>query len=204
MKSLHLPAIAVIALYQSVCAQAPVAFEDPVALNASDLLPANELQGATFRVRNQVVTDGYMAHFDIDTDFGTFKAIGVPQVKRRIIEAEAIRKLVDTSKSDLFADGVKRSIAQPIDAIKNIVTKPVESIKQAPKTVGHFFSKVGGSIERGVNKVKASSEAEEKPSAGEVGSGIGNAAKNAAGFNKAKLDTAKQLGVDPYSDNVRL
>lgn len=42
------------------------------------------------------------------------------------------------------------------------------------------------------------------PSAAEVGSGIGHTAKNIAGFDKAKLDTAKQLGVDPYSDNARL
>jgi hypothetical protein len=33
---------------------------------------------------------------------------------------------------------------------------------------------------------------------------VGNTAKNVAGFEKAKLDTAKQLGVDPYSDNARL
>jgi hypothetical protein len=204
MKLFYLPALAVIALHQYGFAQVPAAFEEPIVLNASELLPADELRGPSFRVRNQVVTDGYMAHFDIDTDFGTFEAVGVPQVKRRIIEAEAIRALVDTSKSDIFAEGMKRSIAQPIEAVKNIVTKPVESLKQAPKTVGHFFSKIGGSIERGVNKVKASGEAENPPSAGQVGSGIGNAAKNAAGFDKAKLDVAKQLGVDPYSDNLRL
>jgi hypothetical protein len=52
--------------------------------------------------------------------------------------------------------------------------------------------------------VKASTTDGESPDAGEVGRGIGHAAKNAAGFSKAKLDTAKQLGVDPYSDNPRL
>ena len=204
MKPLLIPAIAAIALYPFASAQAPAAFETAVALNASDLLPAELLRGQSHRVRDQVVTDGYMAHFEIDTDFGTFEAVGVPQVKRRIAEAEAIRKLVETSKGDLFAEGLKRSITQPIDAVKNIAKDPVTSIKRAPKTVGHFFSKIGGSIERGMNKAKESNDAEQGPSASEVGSGIGNAAKNAAGFDKAKLDTAKQLGVDPYSDNVRL
>jgi hypothetical protein len=153
-----------------------------------------------------VGTDGYMAHFEIDTDFGTFNAIGVPQAKQRIVEIEAIRKLVDTSKGDLFAEGVKRSIEQPIDAVKNIVTNPVKSVKQAPKTVGHFFSKLGGSIERGARKMNESANSNEDPdvAAREMGAGIGTAAKNAAGFDKAKLDTAKQLGVDPYSDNTRL
>ena len=172
-------------------------------LKASDLLPADLLRGPSYRVRDQVVTDGYMAHFEIDSDFGTFEAIGVPQAKVRIGEVEAIRKLVETSKGDLFAEGLKRSIEQPIDAVKNIVKNPVQSVKQAPKTVGHFFSKVGKSIGRGVDKVVDSTKGD-GPSADEVGRGIGNAAKNAAGFDKAKLETAKQLGVDPYSDNARL
>jgi hypothetical protein len=207
MKHTFLIPIACVAMLDPGHAQntAPAAFEQGVSLNSSELLPAALLQGPSYRVRNQVVTDGYMAHFEIDTDFGTFEAIGVPQAKVRIVETEAIRKLVETSKSDLFAEGLKRSVKQPIEAVKNIVTKPVESVKQAPKTVGHFFSKIGSAIERGVDKVVDSTKDNEPAtSAGEVGSGIGNAAKNAAGFDKAKLDTARQLGVDPYSDNPRL
>ncbi|MEO8613676.1 MAG: hypothetical protein ABI600_00925 [Luteolibacter sp.] len=205
MKTTYLLPLACAAMISPIFAQAPAAFEQGVVLNASDLLPADSLHGSSYRVRDQVVTDGYMAHFQIDSDFGTFEAIGVPQAKRRIVEAEAIRKLVETSKGDLFAEGLKRSITQPIDAVKNIVKNPVESVKEAPKTVVHFFGKVGSAIGRGAGKVSDRMKSDESaPSAGEVGSAIGNTAKNAAGFDKAKLDTAKQLGVDPYSDNVRL
>jgi hypothetical protein len=202
LKSL-LPA-ACLALVSTAFAQAPAAYETGVLLNAADLLPADQLRGNSYRVRDQVATDGFMAHFEIDTDFGTFTAIGVPQAQRRIAECEAIRKLVETSKGDLFAEGLKRSVEQPIDAVKNIVKNPVGSVKQAPKTVGHFFSKVGTAVGRGAEKVADRVSGGGEPSAGEVGAGIGNAAKNAAGFDKAKLDTAKQLGVDPYSDNARL
>jgi hypothetical protein len=198
-----LPA-ACLALASTAFAQAPAAYESGVLLNAADLLPAEQLRGPSYRVRDQVATDGFMAHFEIDTDFGTFTAIGVPQAKRRIAECEAIRKLVETSKGDLFAEGLKRSVEQPIDAVKNIVKNPVGSVKQAPKTVGHFFGKVGSAIGRGAEKVADRVSSGGEPSAGEVGAGIGNTAKNAAGFDKAKLDTAKQLGVDPYSDNPRL
>jgi hypothetical protein len=185
-------------------AQATPPLEQAVWLSASDLLDPSLLQGTAHRVRDSVYTDGYMAHFQIDTDFGTFDAIGVPQVSHRIAEAEAVRQLAEVSKSDLFAEGLKRSIEQPIDAVKNIVTNPVESVKGVPKTVGHFFSKAGASIERGVRKVKDSAEAEESPSTADVGRGLARGAMNIAGFDKARLDTARQLGVDPYSDNVRL
>ncbi len=201
MKTTHLAALAAIILGQAAIAQAPAPYEQGALLNAADLLPAELLRGDSHRVRDQVVTDGYMAHFEIDSDFGTFTAIGVPQVKTRIAEIEAIRKLVETSKGDLFAEGLKRSIEQPIDAVKNIVTHPVDSVKQAPATVGHFFTKVGSAIGRAGGRVKDSIE-NDTPSPS--GTEIGNAAKNAAGFDKAKLDTAKQLGIDPYSDNARL
>jgi hypothetical protein len=196
---------ACLALASTAFAQAPAAYETGVVLPAAELLPAELLRGPSYRVRDQVVTDGFMAHFDIDSDFGTFRAIGVPQAKRRIAECEAIRKLVETSKSDLFAEGLRRSVEQPVAAVKNIVKNPVDSVKQAPKTVGHFFAKVGTAVGRGAEKVadRVSGDGP-KPSAGEVGSEIGGTARNVAGFDKAKLDTAKQLGVDPYSDNARL
>lgn len=182
-------------------ASVPKVYETPGVLEASKLLPGEILQGPNHRVREQVVSDGYMAHFQIDTDFGVFHAIGVPQVAIRIQEANALRKLVETSKSDLFAEGMKRSVNQPIDAVKNIVTDPVNSIKAAPATVGHFFGKVGSSLGRGAEKVKRGMSGDgEGPSAADVG----ESAKRAAGFDKAKLDTARQLGVDPYSDNRRL
>ena len=176
-------------------------YEQGVLLSASDLLPAEILQGASYRVRDQVTTDGFMASFVIDSDFGTFVATGVPQAKRRIVEVQAIRKLVETSRSDLFAEGLKRSVEQPISAVKNIVKDPVNTVKKAPATVGHFFTKVGSAVGRAGGKIKDSIDNDgSAPSAAEVGDSM----KNAAGFDKAKLDTAKQLGVDPYSDNKRL
>ncbi|WP_035611352.1 hypothetical protein [Haloferula sp. BvORR071] len=207
MKSWSILTVAAL-LAANASAQAPAAYEQGVMLHAGDLLPGASLKGPSHRVREQVPTDGYMAYFTIDTDFGTFEATGVPQAKARIKEAEAIRKLVETSKSDLFAEGMKRSIEQPVEAVKNIVTNPVESVKQAPKTVGHFFGKVGSAVGRGVvktvDRVEGAVTGEAPPSSGQAAKGIGNAAKGAAGFDKAKLDTAKQLGVDPYADNPRL
>ena len=179
-------------------------FEIPPVLSAVSLL-GQEVAGPSHRVRERVPTDGFMAHFTIDSDFGTFDAVGVPQARKRMVEIAAIRKLVETSKGDLFAEGLKRSIEQPIDAVKNIAKNPVGSIKEAPKTVVHFFGKVGSAIGRAGGKMKDQADGDgPPPSAAEVGSGIGHTAKNIAGFDKAKLDTAKQLGVDPYSDNARL
>lgn len=176
-------------------------FETPAMLSAANLLGQELLAGPAYRVREWVPTDGYMAHFTIDSDYGEFQCIGTAQARARIHEMEAIGKLVAVSKSDLFAEGLKRSIEQPIDAVKNIVKNPVGSVKAVPKTVGHFFKKVGKSIENTASNVRDRSEhgddAAAKPN-------IGQTTKSVIGFDSAKLECAKQLGVDPYSDNARL
>ncbi|MFC7339426.1 hypothetical protein ACFQY0_19695 [Haloferula chungangensis] len=195
-------------LVMSVAAQVPQAYEIPPVLSASQILSADEMQGPHFRVRDSAPSDGYMTHFTIDSDFGVFECAGERQVDQRIQEIAAIAKLTQVSRSDLFAEGVKRSVEAPIDAVKNIVEDPKESVKQLPKTVGHFFSKVGNSISSTAKKVgKKSEESDGEMSSEEwaaAGRGAGNAAKSVAGYDKAKLDTARQLGVDPYSDNERL
>lgn len=198
MPTLRISSIAALLVCHSLAAEVPAASEGGVELAAPSMLPAELLRGPSHRVREQVETDGYMAHFVIDSDFGTFAAVGVPQVRQRVNEVAAIGKLVETSKGDLFAEGLKRSVSQPIDAVKNIAKDPVTSLKRTPQTVGHFFSKVGASIERGAHRIKEGGDANGAPGQ------IGEAAKNVVGFDKARLDTARQLGVDPYSDNKRL
>lgn len=175
-------------------------FESPAVLSASALLGA-DVAGPAHRVRELVPTDGYMAHFTIDSDYGDMEVIGAELTRVRIHELQAIRKLLEVSKSDLFADGVKRSLEQPVDAVKNIVKDPVASVKAVPKTIGHFFQKVGQSVGNAASNIK---ENIENGDDGDAARGIGNAAKGIIGFESAKLECARQLGVDPYTDNERL
>ena len=176
-------------------------YEIPIVLSAAQLLgPA--VAGPAYRVREAVPTDGYMAHFTIDSDYGEFRCIGTPQALTRIREMDAIAKLMAVSKSDLFADALKRSIEQPIDAVKNIVTNPVASVKAVPKTVGHFFRKVGAAVENAATSARDRMAGDDDDT--DTAASLSRATKGVIGFDKAKLDCAKQLGVDPYTDNARL
>ena len=181
-------------------AKASMVFEEPAVLSASAVF-GEAAVGAEYRVREQIPTDGYMAHVTIDSDYGRFDCIGVEQAKDRMNEIAAIGKLVAVSRTDLFAKGVKQSIEAPIDAVKNIAADPVGSIKAAPKTVGHFFRKVGRGVQKTAESVGRNIEAHDTAGLAKDGS---RTAKSIIGFDKAKLDCAKQLGVDPYSDNKRL
>ncbi len=212
---MRLPTIAIfvailVSASGTVSAEIPAAagtqgdFELPPMFEASKVLPPEWIMGPHHRVRELAPSDGFLVIFTIDSDYGTFECAGVREVKRRIYEIEAISKLIQFSKGDLFAQGLKRSIESPIDAVKNIVDNPVSSVQQVPHTVGHFFSQLGASVGSAVRKAGKEEPGpapgqETKPKAGLVRSIAG-----IAGFDKAKLTIARQLGVDPYSDNIRL
>jgi hypothetical protein len=184
------------------------AVEAAPVLSAATLLGTEILIGPAYRVRAAAPTDGYMAHFTIDSDFGTFQCAGVDQARQRIHEIGAISILVSESKGDLFAEAVKKSVEQPVEAVKNIVKDPGRTLAQAPRTVGHFFKRLGSSVKAGAEDI-ANRTAENSLPAGTgtpppratTGEHIAAAGRGLIGFDKAKLDCAKQLDVDPYSDN---
>lgn len=179
------------------------AFETPAMFRASDILPQPLLAGPYHRVREYAEADGYLIHFTVDSDFGIYTCVGVSELRRRIDEIVAIAELVKVSKSDLFAEGLRKSVESPIAAVKNIASDPGGAIKQVPHSVGHFFGKVGSGIGNAARKA-GDKKSGESPDPDKAGRGLGNAIKNVAGFDKAKLECAKQLGIDPYTDNARL
>lgn len=186
------------------CITGPVGgFESAALFRASEILPPPLLSGPFHRVRDYAEADGYLIHFTVDSDFGTYQCVGVSELRRRIGEIEAIAELVKVSKSDLFAEGLRKSVETPIAAVKGIASDPGGAIKQVPHSVGHFFGKVGSGIGNAARKA-GEKEGGKIPEPGSVGRGVGKIVRSAAGFDKAKLECAKQLGVDPYTDNERL
>ncbi|MEO1857473.1 MAG: hypothetical protein ABGY95_08970 [Rubritalea sp.] len=186
-------------------AQAPIAFEQPPIFEASKILPPELLKSDLHRIREFCPSDGFMIHFTIDTNYGEVKCSGINTLAECINEIKAIKTLVETSRTDLFAEGLKQSIEAPIDAVKNIAEAPEETLRKVPATVGHFFKKVGSSISNASEKAedKWKHRHDKKNSNGTVND-LSKSAKSIAGFDKAKLDCARKLGVDPYSDNALL
>ena len=198
-RSLSVPVVALVLFSFSPAG----AFETPAMFRASEILPQPLLAGPYHRVREYAEADGYLIHFTVDSDFGTYACVGVPELRRRIDEIGAIAELVKVSKSDLFAEGLRKSVEAPIAAVKNIASDPGGAIKQVPHSVGHFFGKVGSGIGNAARKA-GDKQSGESPDPEKVGRGVGKAIKNVAGFDKAKLECARQLGIDPYTDNARL
>lgn len=202
MKSL--PALLAAAASLALAAPPLRAYESAALFRASEILPPALLAGPHHRVREYAEADGFIIHFTVDSDYGVYQCSGLGELQRRIAEIEAIARLVEASKGDLFAEGLRRSIETPIDAVKNIAEDPGASLKQVPKSVGHFFGKVGSGIGNAVRRAGEDKPKDSPADAKSVARGVGRAIRNAAGFDKAKLECARQAGADPYTDNARL
>ncbi len=192
---------------------API-YETPPVLQAPDLVSSAELlQGPRFRVEPEVPTDGLLATFTIESDFGTFTATGPGMLGIRVGEIQALDTLEKTSKSEAFQRALEASAKRTGKSIATAVTNPVETVKRLPEGVGRFFERVGRSVQTGAQKAgdymnnRNSPEAQSK-STGEVAKDVGTAAGNAGsdiiGQESSRRRIAKVLRVDPYTTNTVL
>lgn len=187
---------------------------------ASELLPPELFSGPHHRVQEEVATDGFFFHFTLESSGETRLCVGIEELKRRVGEVEAIAVLGDLRKDELFAEGLKDSIGAPLAAARNIAEDPAAAVKGVPRSIGHVIGKVGSGLGRAARQLgeDGSGESPAGPgggsgdgAAGETESGRGTEASKAgglvrklSGFDKAKFECARQLGVDPYTDNSAL
>ena len=211
-----LATLAVLAGAAAVAATAQDAdYETPPVLEAADLVDASLLSGPHHRVDAEARNDGFMNHFQIRSDFGDFSAESEELLEIRVREVGALAKLAEISKSEAFADALKRSIAKPVTAVKNVATDPVGTLKGVPEGLNKKFKGLYYKAKKTSKKVKQEVEEEleddepsEQPAAeAEAGESKSttdqtvDTVKKYAGWEGAKRQVAASLGIDPYSTN---
>jgi len=158
-------------------------FEVPGSHRASEILPPQLLSGPHHRVRDVVVSYGYMHHYVVDSDFGTFEVTGDMALRKLIREIGAIAELREVKKGEAYLDGLKKAASQPLEFGANMLTDPVDTVSGIPKGVARLFS-----------NVKTGLTTEARP--GEDGK-----VEQALAVSSNKRILASKLGVDVYSSN---
>lgn len=159
-------------------------YERPGKLRAGDVLAKSLLQGPDFRVRDDVVNDGLLNLFTIESSFGTFEAVSNARAQQRVTEVYALRQMESIRQSETFVNALKQSGRGTIDTVTGAVTDPVGTVSGAVSGVGKAFARVGDSL-FGAQR----SEAE------------GGRLASLIGIEEAKRKFAHDFGVDVYSDN---
>jgi hypothetical protein len=176
-------------------------FEKPPTLPAHVLAPASLLSGDGFHVNDEVSTEGYLGHFTIHSDVGTFKAGSVEMLRIRVAELPAIVELTKTSKTKVFAQALATNAAAPVAAAGQMVMHPVETVRGLPSGVGRFFGRVGLGAERLKEAATESQGASAGEKAGNLATHTAQTTRDILGYEQERRGLAKKLHVDPYTTN---
>ena len=90
----------------------------PPLFSAAGLLTPAWLKGPHHTVQDELVNDGAQHHFVVSSEFGTFRAIGIPMLRTQVIEVEAIAALKEARQSEVFADALKFQLLHPVQGLK--------------------------------------------------------------------------------------
>jgi hypothetical protein len=165
--------------------------EAPPVLRAADLVPTELLVGSDFKTDDVVPTDGFYGIFTVRGAYGSVQALGVAMLRVRAAEMQALARLEETTRREAVMEGAKDSVKQTRHVAGQTIHDPAGTIERAPESVGRLFSRVGGKVEKRVEKL--------------TGTGDGSASSDQReGIAQARRSLAQKLGVDPYTDNPLL
>jgi len=169
---------------------------------AADVVSAEILDGAHYKIGDAVETDGFLNFYDLQTDFGTLSADSDWELEIRLAEVAAMVELAKVTKSKAFANSLGDVAMAPVDAAADLVTDPIGTTKAVGKGVANLFR----STKRVAKKVTAKKEepvegAEPEEGGEEESAKSRSLADQALGTDKQRRLWAYKLRIDPYSDN---
>lgn len=177
-------------------------------LSGRDLVPASLLAGPLHTVAEPIVMDGFLGRFEIDSSFGKFRVAGANMLATRVRELEAIKALGDVDRSAAFQDALMRSAQVPVQFVGNAFTDPNATVESMAAGVGTVLGRVRRLATTGAHAVgDAASDTMSPQRRADVASQPGDEplppsfTGDPFGFNKARREWAKELGVDPYTTN---
>lgn len=169
----------------SIAAEAPGGYEKPTPRKASAILPPEILSGPNHRVRDAVLSDGFLDIFTIDTKWGPLEAVSRAQLKQYVAELDAVARLARLQGSDEFAAGIADAAGGVASGLTSLVSDPAGSMSGAVTGVGSVFGRAREAL----------------ASEGAKGAQEDSAIANLVGFSKTKREYAYAFGVDVYSRN---
>jgi len=182
LRSIALCTIMALALCGSVFASAALSQEfqkTPVVLKASDVLPADLLQGPDYAVRATVMSDGFINTYDLDTYYGPLKVESTALLLKRIDELRALARIEQLKKSDVYMSAFRQAARAPVRTAEGLVQDPAGTVSDVASGIGRFFTNVSTAVSSGASG--------------------GNLLNSALGQAAYKRQYAAEFGIDPYT-----
>ena len=114
--------------------------ETPTNVKAPEILPANLISGPFHRIKDTVVSHGYMYRYTVVSDLDVFEATGNGALRKLLREIPAIASLRKVSETEAFAKSLGKAALKPLKLGEGLITDPVDTVSGIPKGVYHLFS----------------------------------------------------------------
>jgi hypothetical protein len=187
-----------------LCLAAGPAYEPATTFKASQILPAKILKGPHHTVDEFVKGDGYYQQFHIKSEFGDVDAEGRTVLHTRVSEVDALARLSEVSKSEVFAKAAGTAVLNVGKGVAAAVTKPEETAKGIGAGVKRVGVNLGRKTKRAAADVTTDDKKPEEPKKETEDKALdaaGGAANSVLGVNGAARKWAQKLSVDPYTSN---
>ena len=185
-------------------------FEAAKDMRASDVLPAELVEGEHHKVEKVVKSDGYLNYYRITSDFGEFDATSTAMLRTRIGEINALAELEDLSKTEVFIKAAADAGVGQLKTLQQFATKPVETVVGIPSGIGRMFKRYSRQAGEAVDTTKefVAGDDEEQEAEGPAEGDDETTTDKAVdltesffGVSGAQRAWAQKLGTDPYSTN---
>ncbi len=184
---LFLSALFVITIQASPVCAARSDFEKSPVLNAATILSAEKIQSPLYKVEAQVLNNGFMNTYNVNSDFGRFKVVSNLSLTILLHEIDVIAAMKKIERDDVFVDSLQQSAKNTAHGIKRLFTEPGDTLKGAGDGIKGLFARADESLTK-----SDPSDAEDSRAA------------QIFGFSKAKGIIANQFTVSVYTDNLVL
>lgn len=153
----------------------------PLTLQSDQILPPELLKGPNYRIEPQVLNDGFINIYQLQTDYGPLTVESTHLLMQRLRELDALKQMEEVKKTDVFKEAFKGGVKAPFQTAKGLVTAPIETTKGVVTGVGKWFSDIG--------RAAVSDDPHQE-----------GVFKTAVGHAPAKRGFAYEFQVNPYTD----
>jgi len=180
--------------------------------NAANLLSHRVIRGPDYRVQAEVVNRGLMNHYVVATDYGRMTARSDRKLRQRLREVRALRKLARMHEGRLVAESVGETFLGTARSVARVIKDPVGTAQGVQQGIQRLMRRSGRRIQDAYEDVRAAVDKDTAENPERKGENLPDKAlaagrrfaRNRLGVSRAYRELAREVGVDPYTDNAVL
>lgn len=181
-------------------------FEASPEVAGAQLAPAALLRGTGYDVAEPVRVDRFMGRFELRSAYGTFQVSGVDMLTVRVHELGAIEELPKVETSGAFTEALAKSVGGTAKFVGTLVSDPGKTVENVAAGAGTVLGRIGYSVRSGVQNAGDAITGSASPKPEQTATAAGgdeplSFTGDPFGYNYARREWAKKLGIDPYTTN---